>query len=126
MLREVSKIALEFSRYSLHIQELKMSLAETKKELEKALNDIGSRVISLSGKWGTGKTYLWSKVKEASEQDIVKKALEVSLFGLESIAALKSRLYVKAISSYATKTNENLKAKSAFLELVKKVESLSL
>ncbi len=58
------------------------------------LQDQDHKVIALTGKWGTGKTYLWQSVatdqfgkKKASEQPIY-----VSLFGVRTINDLKLRI----------------------------------
>lgn len=74
-----------------------MSLKKTKEQLIKLLNQADNRVIALSGKWGTGKTYLWNEVKGESSDDSVKKALYVSLFGLSNIDQVKRKLIETAI-----------------------------
>ena len=62
-----------------------MSLKETKEHLLELLDDAGNKVIALSGKWGTGKTHMWHEVMEESQDEKVKGALYVSLFGLSGI-----------------------------------------
>lgn len=74
-----------------------MSLARTKEQLIKLLGQADNSVIALSGKWGTGKTHLWNEVKSSSNDDKVKKALYVSLFGLSSIDQVKRKLIETAI-----------------------------
>ena len=74
-----------------------MSLQETKEHLIRLLGDADNSVIALSGKWGTGKTHLWNEVKAGSNDDKVKKALYVSLFGLSSIDQVKRKLIESAI-----------------------------
>jgi len=69
-----------------------MSLKKTKDQLVKLLDDADNKVIALSGKWGTGKTYLWNEIKNESKEDPVKKALYVSLFGQSSIDQTKRKL----------------------------------
>ena len=56
------------------------------------LADPDSRVIALSGKWGTGKSHLWHEVQAASSDEAVKGALYVSLFGLSDTDQLKKKL----------------------------------
>lgn len=73
-----------------------MSLQKTKERLVHLLGQDNS-VIALSGKWGTGKTHLWNEVKEASDDEKVKKALYVSLFGLSSVDQIKRKLIESAI-----------------------------
>ena len=74
-----------------------MSLARTKEQLVTLLGQADNSVIALSGKWGTGKTHLWNEVESSSNDDKVKKALYVSLFGLSSIDQVKRKLIETAI-----------------------------
>ena len=74
-----------------------MSLKKTKEQLIQLLGQADNCVIALSGKWGTGKTHLWNEVKAGSDDDKVKNALYVSLFGLSSIDQVKRKLIETAI-----------------------------
>lgn len=74
-----------------------MSLLKTKERLVRLLGQDDNSVIALSGKWGTGKTHLWNEVKDASDDEKVKKALYVSLFGLSSVDQVKRKLIESAI-----------------------------
>lgn len=74
-----------------------MSLSITKERLVRLLGQDGNIVIALSGKWGTGKTHLWNEVKDASDDEKVKKSLYVSLFGLSSVDQVKRKLIESAI-----------------------------
>ena len=74
-----------------------MSMATTKAQLERLLTDGDSKVIALSGRWGTGKTHMWEELCNAAQDDVVRKSLSVSLFGAASIADLKLRLVQKAV-----------------------------
>lgn len=74
-----------------------MSLSKTKERLVRLLGQDDNSVIALSGKWGTGKTHLWNEVKDASDDEKVKKALYVSLFGLSSVDQVKRKLIESAI-----------------------------
>lgn len=74
-----------------------MSLARTKETLLESLRDPSNKVIALSGKWGTGKTYLWGEVQMASTDQAVKDAISVSIFGANSIADLKIKIAQKVI-----------------------------
>ncbi|WP_339666652.1 P-loop NTPase fold protein [uncultured Marinobacter sp.] len=69
-----------------------MSLQKAKEQLIQSLSEADNIVIALSGKWGTGKTHLWTEVKTEVLDDKVKNALYVSLFGLSSIDQLKRKL----------------------------------
>lgn len=73
-----------------------MSLSRTKAQLLKLLADQDSKVIALSGRWGTGKTHLWGEVVAASEDERVKASLYVSLFGLSSVDQIKRKLIESA------------------------------
>lgn len=74
-----------------------MSLEKTKKQLIELLGGTDSKVIALSGRWGTGKTHLWNEIKTDSADEKVKKALYVSLFGLSNIDQIKRKLMEGAL-----------------------------
>lgn len=74
-----------------------MSLKKAKEQVIQLLGQADNFVIALSGKWGTGKTHLWNEVKAGSDDDKVKNALYVSLFGLSSIDQVKRKLIEAAI-----------------------------
>lgn len=69
-----------------------MSLQTTKEHFIQLLADKDNKVIALTGKWGTGKSHLWREVKEASDDERVKGAVYVSLFGLSTIDQMKKKL----------------------------------
>lgn len=74
-----------------------MTLAQTKDNLLESLADKGNRVIALSGKWGSGKTHLWTEVQKASRDDAVQSAVSVSLFGANNISDLKLKIAQKLL-----------------------------
>lgn len=74
-----------------------MALEEAKERLVRLLGQDSNSVIALSGKWGTGKTYLWHEVKDASDDEKVKSAFYVSLFGLSNMDQVKRKLIESAI-----------------------------
>jgi hypothetical protein len=74
-----------------------MTLARTKDNLLESLADSSNRVVALSGKWGTGKTHLWTEVQKASTDEVVKNAVSVSLFGANSISDLKLKIAQKLL-----------------------------
>jgi len=53
--------------------------------------------MALSGKWGTGKSYMWDSLREASTDSHIQGALYVSLFGVATIAELKLKLAQSAV-----------------------------
>ena len=69
-----------------------MTLARCKETLHAALGDDANRVISLAGKWGTGKSHLWRETQSAANDESVKAAVYASLFGVSSLADLKIKL----------------------------------
>ena len=75
-----------------------MTLRSTKAELEFLLADKDNKVIALTGKWGTGKSYMWSEVKKSSKDDSIKDSLYVSLFGLGSLSEAKIRIVQSALA----------------------------
>lgn len=89
-----------------------MSLARCKENFVALLEAADNRVIALSGKWGTGKSYLWTEVQRASTDEKVKDAVYVSLFGLARIADLK----FKVVQGVLTK----LKAGSSVADTIRR------
>lgn len=73
-----------------------MTLSSTKAHLIQLLADTDNKVIALSGKWGTGKSHLWSDVSDESLDDGLKNALYVSLFGLSDMNQIKLKLMQSA------------------------------
>jgi hypothetical protein len=74
-----------------------MSLKSTKEQLTQLLADKDNKVIALSGKWGTGKSFMWDQVKASSDDEKVKGALYASLFGLSGIEQVKMKLIQGAV-----------------------------
>lgn len=74
-----------------------MSLKSTKEQLIQLLADDDNKVIALSGKWGTGKSYMWNEVKTAAKEEKIKGALYASLFGLSNIEQIKMKLIQSAV-----------------------------
>lgn len=74
-----------------------MSLASTKEQLVQLLNDPDYKVIALSGKWGTGKSYMWDEIRRTSTNPSVADALYVSLFGLNDLNNIKLRIVQGAL-----------------------------
>lgn len=61
------------------------------------LKDKDLKVIAITGKWGTGKTYLWNEIKEAEfKNKESRKTIYVSLFGARTINELKLRILQNA------------------------------
>lgn len=43
-----------------------MSLEATSRQLTALLHDKDVKVVALSGRWGTGKSYMWQQVQKAA------------------------------------------------------------
>lgn len=74
-----------------------MSMADGKANFVELLADQESRVIALSGTWGSGKSHMWREVQKESADEKVKDALYLSLFGVATIVDLKLKLAQSAI-----------------------------
>jgi Cdc6-like AAA superfamily ATPase len=98
-----------------------------KESLVALLKDQDYKVIALTGKWGTGKTYLWRSVateqfgKKTSEQPIY-----VSLFGVRTISDLKLRILQNTYLKDASSVQNLMKTGSGiFTEVLKKYTGYS-
>ena len=69
-----------------------MTLESTKKQLIHLLEDEDNKVIALSGKWGTGKSFLWDRVRSDSNDKKIKEALYASLFGVSTVDQIRLKL----------------------------------
>lgn len=78
-----------------------MSLHTTKSRFISLLNDPENKVIALSGKWGTGKTHLWQKIKEETQDELIRNGLYVSLFGVADLNQAKLKIVQSAIPNAA-------------------------
>src|SRR5688572_29422091 len=74
-----------------------MSLSATQQQFTALLADQDCSTIALSGRWGTGKSFLWKQVQANATDERVQGALYASLFGLASIEDLKLRLLQSAL-----------------------------
>lgn len=102
--------------------------SRVKSNLVTILQDADHRVVALSGKWGTGKTYLWRAVatelfgsKKKSEQPIY-----VSTFGAKTINDLKLRILQNAYLTDASTARTLMKTGGGVVrELLKKFTGYS-
>jgi hypothetical protein len=70
-----------------------MSQALAQREIERFLSTPEPEVLSISGRWGVGKTYAWdAAIKNARQHAPLKRYAYVSAFGLRSIDALKTAI----------------------------------
>lgn len=82
-----------------------MTIEMTKAHMVAALADENNKVIALSGRWGTGKSHLWSEVQRESKDDKVKGAIYVSLFGLATMDQVKLKVVQSAVPVAAENPN---------------------
>jgi len=75
--------------------------------IRSALSNLASsacpQVVTLSGKWGCGKTYLWNQcIKEAAKREASKDIYYsyVSLFGVNSLEAIRRDIFERRLSIY--------------------------
>ncbi|CAM5407226.1 P-loop NTPase fold protein [Eoetvoesiella caeni] len=73
-----------------------MSIQLTSQQLARLLDDDDSKVVALSGKWGTGKSFIWEQLQRESKNTKVTGALYTSLFGLSSLDQVKLKLIQSA------------------------------
>jgi len=101
-----------------------MSLNIVKKVIEDFLSTDLSEVLAIKGKWGTGKTYTWSKIlKEAQikKQLALCKYAYVSLFGINSLEALKIAIFEQTIDSDIINEGVSLKTLKSNTDGVAKI-----
>lgn len=104
------------------------TFTRVKNSLVALLQDQDNKVIALTGKWGTGKTYLWQNLatdqfgkKEASKQPIY-----VSLFGIRTINDLKLRILQNTYLEDASTVQKLMKTGGGILaETLKKFTGYS-
>ena len=76
-----------------------MSVQITKAVLKDFLSNAEANVLSLTGAWGTGKTYAWREALLAQKEDLkFKHYCYVSLFGINSMAELRMSLFTKSVA----------------------------
>lgn len=75
-----------------------MTLATVKTVITRFLHHKDPQVIAIKGPWGGGKTYAWQKLIEDNRHKITYPTYSyVSLFGISSIAQLRTAIFTKGI-----------------------------
>lgn len=70
-----------------------MSQANALREVRRFLRRADPEVLSISGRWGVGKTFVWdSEVRTVGPDSPIQRYAYVSAFGLRSIEALKTSI----------------------------------
>jgi KAP family P-loop domain len=92
-----------------------MSTETIKNNIEQLILDDNNSVIALSGKWGTGKTYLWKEsIKKTNQNELIKNSLYISLFGVKDVEELKIKILLSLHKD--NKLNDYLKDSQGILE----------
>lgn len=79
-----------------------MSLQQTKKVIQDFLLNKDAEVLSIRGDWGVGKTYFWNETIKQAKDNLKfcrEKYCYVSLFGMESLAQLKTTIFENTIDT---------------------------
>ena len=102
---------------------IKMSLEIVKKVTEDFLKRNLPEVIAIKGKWGTGKTYTWNEIiKKAKNNNklALDKYAYVSLFGINSLEALKIAIFEQTVDRELIDEGVSLKTLKNNTDLVAK------
>lgn len=88
------------------------SFNDVRSSLVEILQDQDYKAIALTGKWGTGKTHLWETIAKDLEANngTASKPIYISLFGANSIDALKIRILQNAYIRDATAVRKAIDA----------------
>lgn len=100
-----------------------MSLEIVKKVIEDFLNRDFPEVLAIKGKWGTGKTYTWNKIIKSSKNNnklALDKYAYVSLFGINSLEALKIAIFEQTVERELIEEGVSLKTLKNNTDLVAK------
>ena len=73
-----------------------MSVETVKSVIGRFLSEKKLEVLALKGEWGVGKTYIWNLILHKNKEKIkIKNYCYVSLFGIASIAELRTAIVAK-------------------------------
>lgn len=100
------------------------NVANLEKRLKDLIKEADSFAIALTGEWGIGKTHLWNEFRDNNEKVFSgKKYAYVSLFGLDSLANLKSAIAIEVHKSVGA--NDNIWKKDILKPTKKILSSLT-
>jgi Cdc6-like AAA superfamily ATPase len=88
-----------------------MTIAVVKNQINAFLATEKPEVIAIKGAWGIGKTYSWKQFLLAAKQSkeiALKRYSYVSLFGINSLEALKYAIFENVISRDIIGTEANI------------------
>ena len=76
-----------------------MSIEKVRNQIQRFVSTDVPGVMAIKGDWGVGKTYTWNETLKASKENGVKlqRYAYVSLFGVDTLDALKMRLFESVI-----------------------------
>ena len=94
--------------------------SQVEKNLLELIRSDEHRVISLKGKWGTGKTYLWQSIEKKlrSSSTTDKHPIYVSIFGAKTIDDLKMRILQNACLKSSQSVQKALQSGGSFMSKV--------
>lgn len=105
-----------------------MSQINTLEQIERFLSTEDPEVLSVSGRWGVGKTHLWNETLEANRASApLRNYAYVSLFGMRSLDALTTAIVQSTVSLNGSKLEptfdsylEHLSSFPGVIELTKR------
>ncbi|WP_233008359.1 P-loop NTPase fold protein [Rheinheimera faecalis] len=90
-----------------------MSTELVKQQIKAFLSTSAPEVLAIKGDWGVGKTHCWDKcIEEFKDQCALTSYSYVSLFGVNSIDALKQLTLLNAIDAQTIGQKKNAKAQA--------------
>ena len=99
-----------------------MSQARALNEIRRFLATRDPEVLSISGRWGVGKTYAWdAAIKRSGKNAPLERYAYVSAFGLRSIDALKTAIVQSTVRVGASDLEPTV---DSFLEHVASIEGV--
>ena len=88
-----------------------MSLDIISERIQKFISSSEPEAMSISGAWGSGKTYTWKKLcKKYKKYFALKKYSYVSLFGINSIESLKTAIFQEMIEPNSIETGPSIQS----------------
>ncbi len=85
------------------------------KQLKEFINNKEPNVYALRGSWGVGKTFTWEKIiNDADNYFAFEKYSYVSLFGINSLSALKSAIFENTINIQTEENKDTEKKERKF------------
>lgn len=98
-----------------------MSVKTTKDVIRNFISNADPSVLAIKGGWGSGKTYIWNTIIDESWDAIaLEKYSYVSLFGVTSIADVKTAIYMNGMP-IRDEIDDKREFKEAVTEIANKV-----